>query len=92
MSRLKATITTTSGIGLLGIFCTLSFGPLQNIRFFGLSIFDTFDFVSSNILLPLGGILICILPAGDWINPYSTTKSVTKAVLNLNFSDYMLLF
>lgn len=60
MSRLKATITTTSSIGLLGIFCTLSFGPLQNIRFFGLSIFDTFDFVSSNILLPLGGILICI--------------------------------
>ncbi len=60
MSRLKATITTTSGIGLLGIFCTLSFGPLQNIRFFGLSIFDTFDFVSSNILLPVGGILICI--------------------------------
>ena len=60
MSRLKATIITTLIITTLGIFCTLSFGPLRHIRLFGLSIFDTFDFISSNILLPLGGILLCI--------------------------------
>lgn len=60
MSRLKATIITTLGISLLGVFSTLSFGPLRHVSFFGLSIFDTFDFVSSNILLPVGGILICI--------------------------------
>lgn len=60
MSRLKATIVTTLGIGALGALCTLSFGPLRHIQIFGLSIFDTFDFISSNILLPAGGILICI--------------------------------
>lgn len=60
MSRLKATLLTTLGIGFLGVFCTLSFGPLKEFRIFGLSIFDTFDYISSNILLPLGGILICI--------------------------------
>lgn len=60
LSRLKATILTTAGIGLLGVFSTLSFGPLKDTRFFGLSIFETFDYISSNILLPVGGILICI--------------------------------
>lgn len=60
MSRIRATIITTLGITTLGVFSTLSFGPLQDIEFFGLSIFDSFDFISSNILLPAGGILLCI--------------------------------
>ena len=59
-SRLKATLITTGTISALGAFCTLSFGPLSDIKLFGLTIFDTFDYVSSNILLPLGGILLCI--------------------------------
>lgn len=60
MSRLKATIITTLSISLLGVFCTLSFGPLREVEIFGLSIFGLFDYASSNILLPLGGILLCI--------------------------------
>ncbi|MEG2276754.1 MAG: sodium-dependent transporter, partial [Odoribacter sp.] len=60
MSRIKSTIITTLGILFLGIPCTLSFGPLSHLRLFGLSLFDLFDFVSSNLLLPLGGILLCI--------------------------------
>lgn len=60
MSRLKATIVTTLSISFLGVFCTLSFGPLSHIRIFNFAIFDFFDFVSSNLLLPLGGILLCI--------------------------------
>lgn len=60
ITRLKATIITTVSISALGVLCTLSFGPLSDIKLFGLSIFDTFDYISSNILLPLGGILLCI--------------------------------
>lgn len=60
MSRMKATIITTFGISSLGVLSTLSFGPLRGFELFGLSIFDLFDYVSSNILLPLGGILLCI--------------------------------
>jgi NSS family neurotransmitter:Na+ symporter len=37
-----------------------SFGPLGDVKLFGLTFFDHFDFVSSKILLPLGGILICL--------------------------------
>lgn len=60
MSRIKATIITTVSISALGVLCTLSFGPLRDVQLFGLSIFDLFDYISSNILLPLGGILLCI--------------------------------
>ena len=39
----------------LGTLCSLSFGPLAGSTIFGLNFFDFSDFVSSNILLPLGG-------------------------------------
>lgn len=60
MSRLKATLFTTGVISVIGVFCTLSFGPLREVSLFGRSIFDSLDFFGSNILLPLGGILISI--------------------------------
>ena len=38
----------------------MSFGPLRDMTVFGLTVFDLFDYVSSNILLPLGGMMISI--------------------------------
>jgi len=60
MSRTKATIISALAITVLGVLCTLSLGPLNGIHFFGLNIFDTLDKIASNILLPLGGMLISI--------------------------------
>ena len=51
---------TTLLITFIGSFNTLSFGPLRDIKIFGMNIFDACDYLCSNILLPLGGILICI--------------------------------
>ena len=44
----------------LGVLCVYSFGPLSDFKLLGLTVFDLFDFVSSKILLPLGGIVICL--------------------------------
>ena len=41
----------------VGAFCALSFGPLSNVQFFGRTIFDFFDNLSSNILMTLGSLL-----------------------------------
>ena len=60
LKRPVATIITTLLITFIGSFNTLSFGPLRDIKIFGMSIFDACDYLCSNILLPLGGILICI--------------------------------
>ena len=42
------------------MFCSLSFGPLAGVKLFGLSIFDFFDQLCSNWLLPLGGLLFTL--------------------------------
>ncbi len=60
LKRLPATIICTTVITLLGMLCTLSFGPLRNLTFHNHTFFEIFDMLSSNIVLPLGGILVCI--------------------------------
>lgn len=60
LSRLRAASLVTLGCILLGIACSLSMGVWNDYRVFGLCLFDLFDFVSAKIILPLGGILICL--------------------------------
>ncbi|QKG79528.1 sodium-dependent transporter [Tenuifilum thalassicum] len=60
ISRKKATVLASVSIFILGIFASLSFGPLDRFTILGKSIFDALDFLASNILLPGGGLLIVI--------------------------------
>lgn len=54
-SRCKATVVSTV-IGLVGgVVCAMSFGPLSDFEIFGMTFFTLFDFLSSNICLPIGG-------------------------------------
>lgn len=85
MSRIRATIITTLGITTLGVFSTLSFGPLKDIEFFGLSIFDSFDFISSNILLPAGGILLCIFAGWRLDHAVLHTELSNEGKIKLRF-------
>lgn len=65
MTRRKATIVS-SLIGLTGgLLCALSFGPLSDFTICGLTVFNLFDYVSSNICLPIGG-MICSIFVG-WV-------------------------
>lgn len=41
---------------IISVPATLSFGSLNDIRIFGLTIFDAMDFLVSNILMPLGAL------------------------------------
>lgn len=59
-SRRKALAVTIGIVTFFGIFCALSFGPLSSVKIFGMTIFDVFDYVTSNIFLPLGGMLVSI--------------------------------
>lgn len=59
-SRTKAVIMGFILCGTVGILCTLSFGPLEGVRLFSLGIFDFFDYITSNIMLPLGGLLLAV--------------------------------
>ncbi|MCY6484766.1 sodium-dependent transporter [Clostridium aestuarii] len=59
MSRKKAVILNAIVIAAIGVFSTLSVSEgavFEQIKIFGMGIFDLFDYISSNILLPLGGL------------------------------------
>ncbi len=60
ITRRKATVIATIAISALGVFASMSFGPLKDFTLFGKSIFDLLDYTASNVLLPLGGLLIVL--------------------------------
>lgn len=60
MLRTRATCTLTAIAVVLGACCALSFGMLSDFKIAGMTVFDLFDFVSSNVLLPIGGFIFSI--------------------------------
>ncbi|SDL46939.1 neurotransmitter:Na+ symporter, NSS family [Maridesulfovibrio ferrireducens] len=60
MSRKAATLTTALLIMLLGAPAALSSSLTKDVKVFGMNFFDLFDFLSSNLCMPAGGLLICI--------------------------------
>lgn len=60
MHRFRAVCFMMILIIVLATLCSLAFGPLSHLSIAGKNIFDIFDYVSSNILLPLGGMLSSI--------------------------------
>lgn len=63
LSRSKATVVSTMLGGASGLLCALSFGALSDVTICGMTFFNLFDYVSSNILLPLGG-MVCSIFVG----------------------------
>lgn len=72
LSRLKACIIVIAPLFLFSSLCSLSQGSLGYITFAGLTLFDLFDTVATNILLPIASILLCIYMG--WIAPKSFFK------------------
>lgn len=60
MSRRKAACVVSGVCMVLGVFCSLSFGPWQDVQVFGMGFFDLFDFLTAKFFMPLGGIGICL--------------------------------
>ena len=55
-SRIGACASLFVSCWVIGAVCSLSFGPLSNIKIAGGNIFDFFDNISSNILMTLGSL------------------------------------
>ena len=53
-------------LGAVGSTCALSNSSLAEVQIAGKTFFDLFDFVSSNVLMPLGGIFLCLFVGWVW--------------------------
>ena len=59
--RKKATVICYLYMIVIGVLCSLGFGVLSNVTIFNLSILDFLDFVSNSVLMPIVGMMTCIL-------------------------------
>ncbi|KAA6186238.1 sodium-dependent transporter [Thiohalocapsa marina] len=64
-SRVRAAILSGIGIWLLGIACLLSLNVWSGVTLFGKGFLDLFDYVTANVLLPLGGLMIALF--AGWV-------------------------
>ncbi|MGJ8647968.1 MAG: sodium-dependent transporter [Marinomonas colpomeniae] len=65
MKRITASITLGVVVWGLGIACLGSFSFLSDVTLFGKNTFDFLDYITANIMLPLGGILIALF--AGWV-------------------------
>lgn len=50
---------------ILGSGCALSFGVWSDVRLFGMTFFDLFDFIVAKLMMPIGALLICFF--AGWV-------------------------
>jgi NSS family neurotransmitter:Na+ symporter len=65
-SRAKATLLAAGVMALLGVGAGLSSSLLAESKVFGRTFFDLYDFATSNVLLPIGGIFIALFVGWFW--------------------------
>jgi NSS family neurotransmitter:Na+ symporter len=65
MTRLRASVYSGVIIWLLGLLTIFSFNLGREWRLFGLTMFELLDYLTANIMLPLGGLLIALF--AGWV-------------------------
>ncbi len=77
-SRTVATIILAAGAFVLGIPSALSSGVLGNVKILGYSVFDFMCMITDNILMPIGGVMMCIFIGWIW-NPTKIIEHIEES-------------
>ena len=72
MSRHRGAIIVTSVCCVIAVFCSLSLSGKEWLTYFDKSLFDLFDFTTSQLFMPAGGFLTCLLLG--WFVPKRIVK------------------
>ena len=81
--------------GFLGGLCSLSFGPLADVKVLGMGFFDLFDTVASNVLLTLGGLLVVLfvgwkMDRDDVFDEFTNGGTKVRNVRLFNFFYFLI--
>ena len=60
ISRKAGATIVTVACCIIGAFCSLSLGAVDGLTVMGKDLFDVFDFVTGQIMLPVGGFFTCL--------------------------------
>lgn len=77
MTRKTTVIVSTIIAAVIGLFCTLSFGAMSDVKFFNKNIFDLLDYVTSNGGMPLSSMGFAIV--AGWIGWHHVAKQLQIA-------------
>lgn len=61
IKRWKAAIILGVITIIAGFACSMSFGDWSDVKIFGLGFFDLFDFFVAKLVMPIGGLFLCLL-------------------------------
>lgn len=89
-NRKKAVILFGTLAFIFGIPSALSFNSLSEFKIFGLTFFGLTEFVSSNLMLPIGGFFIAIFVG--WVWGFETVKKNLNEGAETLFNNYPWLF
>lgn len=79
MSRMRACIWAGLSTWILGVGTVLSFNAASEIKVFGLTFFDFLDYLTANLMLPIGG--FCIAVFCGWV----LARNITEDELGLKY-------
>jgi NSS family neurotransmitter:Na+ symporter len=77
IERKIATVLSFVSMMAIGVFCTMSFGPLADFKICGKTIFDLLDYLTSNVGMPLTALGLAMIAA--WVNWKETQRQLTIA-------------
>lgn len=87
VDRKKATIIMTIAVYIAGIPSALSYSLLSNVKLLnGMEILDSLDYIASNYMLPIGGLLIAIYTG------YIVDKKITRAEITDEGKKHLTIF
>ncbi|MEA4811301.1 MAG: sodium-dependent transporter [Anaerolineaceae bacterium] len=96
LSRKVATLITIATVALFGAPAALSNSTTANWTIFGKTFFDFYDYVTSNILLTVGGLLIAVFVGWVWGYPKLSAQLTNGGTLKnekvVKFFFFMLKF
>jgi NSS family neurotransmitter:Na+ symporter len=85
-NRKKAVLTMAAAIYLLGVPSALSFGVMGDVKFMGKTFFDIVDNISSNYLLPIGGMLTAVFVGWIW-GTQAAKEEIEKHETRFHWAD-----
>lgn len=88
MTRCKAVFIVMGVLVVFNTLCSLSFGSLSDFRIFGLTIFDFLDNFTTNILLPVVSLGVCVYlgwfaPKGLLADQLSNNGTIRSRITNV---------
>jgi NSS family neurotransmitter:Na+ symporter len=84
MSRKKAVGVLLVLIWPVGVLCSLSFGPLADVKIFGNTIFDFLDKLSANFLMTIGSLLVVLFVGWKMKKPDVLDEFTNGGTINRN--------